>query len=123
MRQKKCIFVFEILSHVKTYQIHIIETLKANLRAQLGTNIVNVFVFGSQVNGSATEFSDYDILIVLKAEYDWTYKDKIYEICYQTELSEAVFFDITVISEHELKNTMRGKQPFILNAIKNGITV
>jgi len=108
---------------VNTKQIHSVETLKANLWAQLGNNIVNVFVFGSQVNGSATEFSDYDILVVLNAEYDWMYKDKIYEICYQTELSEDVFFDISIISEHELKNTIRGKQPFIQNAIKNGITV
>jgi len=102
---------------------HILKTLKANLQARFGSNIVNVYLFGSQATGTASEFSDYDILIVLKADYDWAYKDKIYEICYQTELAEDVFFDITVISERELLNTMRGKQPFITNALKTGITV
>jgi len=101
----------------------ILQLLIQNLKNNFGENILQVYLFGSQANGTANDNSDFDILIVLKNNYDWKYKDKIYETCYQTELLEDVFFDINIISEFELNNSLRGKQPFILNAIKNGITV
>jgi predicted nucleotidyltransferase len=102
-------------------QIIILKVLKQSLVDTFGENIKQVILFGSQTINKANENSDYDILIVLKNEYDWIYKDKVYTECYNVELKEDVFFDINIISENELNNTLRGKQSFILNAINKGV--
>ena len=102
-------------------QIKIIGELKQKLIENLGDNVVNLILFGSQINGKATEFSDYDILIVLKNEFDWVLRNKIYSISYDIELEYEILFDTTIISLYELNQTLRGKQPFILNALHNGI--
>lgn len=85
-----------------------------------GTNIKDVILFGSQATETATDHSDYDILIVLRNEYDWKYKDKIRNTICEFEIMNDVFIDINVISEKE-KDTLRWQQPFFINAFKNGI--
>jgi len=102
-------------------QAEILKTLKHQLVSSFGENIKQVILFGSQTTNEANLNSDYDILIVLKNDTDWVYNDKIYSVCYNVELSEDVFFDINIISENELNNSLRGKQPFILNAINKGV--
>jgi len=100
-----------------------LEKLKHTLTIHLNENLHSVYLFGSQANQTATELLDYDILVVLRSEYDWIYKDKIYELCYGIELLEDVFFDINIISLTELNTTLRGKQPFITNIINKGVLV
>jgi len=102
-------------------KLKIIRELKLKLIENFGDNIVNVILFGSQITGKANEFSDYDILIVLKNEYDWKLRNEIYAVCYDIELDYDIIFDTTLISLNELNNTLRGKQPFICSALNNGI--
>ena len=59
----------------------ILKKLKAKLIENFGHNIVSVILFGSQATGKAHEFSDYDILIVLKEDYDWKIENKILNVC------------------------------------------
>jgi len=59
-------------------KIEIIKELKNLLIENFGDIIDKVILFGSQINGSATEYSDYDILIILKTDYDWRVERKLY---------------------------------------------
>ena len=102
--------------------IQIVIELKSKLRNQFGENIQEVILFGSRLNGKAREFSDYDVLIILKQKPDWAQKRKISEICYDIELQNDILIDSHILSEVEL-HTLRGKQPIFQSAIKKGIHV
>jgi predicted nucleotidyltransferase len=101
--------------------LQIIKELKRQLNLRFDKDIEKIYLFGSQITEKSNVFSDYDILILLKNDYDWLIRNEIYKVCYNVELQFDIIFDITIISENELKNSPRGKQPFILNALNKGI--
>ena len=89
----------------------------------LGCDISKIILFGSQAKGTAHDDSDYDFLIVLKInDYDWKYSRDFSDVIYKFELENDVFIDEHLISEHELKHTLRGQQPIFRNALKYGLT-
>lgn len=98
----------------------ILIVLKHLLIKNFGNNIKDVILFGSQATETATYLSDYDILIVLRNEYDWKYKNKIRDVICEFEIIHDVSIDMNIISEKE-RNTLRWLQPFFINALKNGI--
>ncbi len=98
----------------------IIKELKNILVKNLGDDISDVVLFGSQLTGKATKDSDVDILIVLKNDYDRQIKRKINELCYEIDLKYDTFLDTQIISLNELKNSLRGKHPIFSNALKEG---
>ncbi|MBC8487460.1 MAG: nucleotidyltransferase domain-containing protein [Bacteroidetes bacterium] len=97
-----------------------LKKLKHLLIKNFGDNIKDVILFGSQATETATDLSDYDILIVLRNEYDWKYKDKIRDVICEFEIMNDIFIDMNIISEKE-RNTLRWHQPIFINAFKNGI--
>jgi predicted nucleotidyltransferase len=107
---------------VMTTDIQILHELKQALQVKFGEDIQEVILFGSRITGDASEFSDYDILIILKQKPDRNQKRKISEICYDIELQNNILIDTHIISEAEL-NTLRGKQPIFQRAIRKGIHV
>ena len=81
-------------------------------------------LFGSQAKNTATEDSDYDILIIIKKkDYDWKFNHNVTDIIYNFELENDVFIDEHIISEYELNHTLRGKQPIYQSALTYGISV
>ena len=104
------------------YDRNILNELKALLIKRFPGEIAEVILFGSQVNGDAEEFSDYDILIILNHDYDWRYERKITDVCWEIDYKYNIFTDVKVISTNELQ-TIRGKQPYIQNALENGLLV
>jgi len=102
-------------------KIQIIKELKEHLISKFGDNIRDVILFGSQAKGTAKEFSDYDVVIILKSDYDWKYKNRIYDIIYDYELDNDILVNMHIISEYELNNTLRGVQPIFIDAINEGI--
>lgn len=104
------------------YNKKILIELKALLIKKFPGEIKEVILFGSRVNGDAEKFSDYDILIILNHDYDWRYKRKIRDVCWEIDYRYGIFSDVKVISKNELK-TIRGKQPYIQNALEYGIAI
>ena len=84
--------------------------------------IEKIILFGSQINGNAKEYSDYDILIILKKSYNWKLKNKIYDKTWEIDFKYDILTDIKLISNSDLKG-IKGKQPFILNALESGIVL
>jgi predicted nucleotidyltransferase len=84
--------------------------------------IDKVILFGSRAQGKAHRYSDYDILIVLRKAYDWKFKNEIYDKTWEIDYKYDILTDIKLISSEEL-NTIKGKQPFILDALETGIVL
>ena|SRR6266498_746647 len=100
----------------------ILSELKNLLLTHYGDYIDKVILYGSQSRGTATEDSDYDILIILKEDYYWRFRSEILALTNDIDLKYEVMTDIRMISAPELK-TIKGKQPFILNALEEGVVL
>ena len=98
----------------------VLEELKKLLIEEYADYIDKVVLFGSQALGTAAEYSDYDILVILKKDYDWRLEDDILASCYEIDLKYDIITDVKLISRNELKS-IKGKQPFIIDAIEHGI--
>lgn len=102
-------------------KISILTELKIILTHEFADNISEVRLFGSRANGKAKKDSDYDLLIILKNDYDWKYKNQILYTCFDFESKYNIFLDVKIISLNELHNTIRGLNPIYEEAINNGI--
>ena len=94
--------------------------IKQSLLQEFPGIIDRVILFGSQAKGTATENSDHDILVVVNTDYDRKLKDKVLDLLYDFDLKYDILIDVKVISQAELK-TIKGYQPFILEAFEHGI--
>jgi predicted nucleotidyltransferase len=100
----------------------LLKMIKSELDNTFGDLIVKVVLFGSRVDLSARKDSDYDVLIILKEKIDWRGKDRILDIIAELNLKHDVIIDAHIISESEL-HTIKGKQPYIQNALDSGLAV
>jgi uncharacterized protein len=100
------------------YQI--LNELKDILSKNLGDNLKEVILFGSQAYGGAHADSDYDFLIILEKIPDWKLKRQISDYCYDLDLKYDTFLDVHILGIEEL-NTLRGKQPIFQTALEKGI--
>jgi len=100
----------------------IVKELKKLLMKEFSDYIDKVVLFGSQALNTAHEYSDYDILVILKKDYNWQLEDAILSTCYELDLEYDIVTDVKLISRNEL-NSIKGKQPFILDALEYGLMV
>jgi predicted nucleotidyltransferase len=100
----------------------ILKKLKNLLVKEYYGYIDKVVLFGSQALNTAHEYSDYDILVILKKDYNWQLEDAILSTCYEIDLEYDIVTDVKLISRNEL-NAIKGKQPFILDALEYGLIV
>lgn len=103
---------------VDKYQI--LNDLKELLSKNLGDNLKEVILFGSQAYGGAHADSDYDFLIILAQKPDWKLRNRISDYCYDLDLKYETFLDVHILGEEEL-NTLRGRQPIFQTALEKGI--
>jgi predicted nucleotidyltransferase len=95
--------------------------IKDHLNKHLNNIVTDVIIFGSRVKGTANKDSDYDVLIVLSTEYTQKTKKIINGLCYDFDLNYDIFLDTQIISQSELKNSIRGKHPVFKTALKEGL--
>jgi len=96
------------------------QEVKQHLNEHLDGNVSDVVFFGSQIKGKSKPDSDYDVMIVLKTDYDRKTKRSIIDLCYVFDLKYDIFLDTQIISENELKLGIRGKHPIFKIALKEG---
>lgn len=97
----------------------ILSDLKNHLINNYGDSIKDVILFGSQMRGDSNVSSDYDVLIILNNDYSGKDENKIFDLCYDIDLKHNILLDVHILSNKEL-DTIRGKQPVFVNAIKSG---
>ena len=101
--------------------IFILQKLKQLLTKELGENILEVILFGSRLKKTSTAFSDFDVLIILKNDYDWNYKGLVRDLCFDISLQYDIVIDSKIISINELNHSPMGQDPLFQDAIKEGI--
>jgi predicted nucleotidyltransferase len=112
-----CIFVKTIVMIDKNKML---TDLKSHLLRNYSKSVKDIILFGSQVRGDTTEYSDYDILIILDKEYSGKDENQILDLCFDIDLKYNILLDIHLISSNEL-NSIRGRQPVFVNALNSGI--
>ncbi|MCH7769419.1 MAG: nucleotidyltransferase domain-containing protein [Bacteroidetes bacterium] len=103
-----------------TDKLIILKELKQHLQCNYGTNVKEVILFGSQAAGTAVNYSDFDVLIVLENDYNYKDENNILDLCYDMDLKYNIIIDAHLISRKEI-NSLRGKQPIYINALNSGI--
>lgn len=96
------------------------QELKQLLMTTFPDDVKRVILFGSRTKGTAQEYSDYDVLVILKHPYDWRFKNKIYDTTWENDFKYDIFTDVKLISTDEL-HTLKGKLPFIQHALEEGV--
>ncbi len=98
----------------------IIADLKNHLYNNYGPSVKQVILFGSQTKGNQKGYSDYDVLIVLDKDYSWQDENRILDLCYDVDLKYNILIDVHLLSDRDI-SSLRGRQPYIMDALKNGI--
>jgi predicted nucleotidyltransferase len=99
---------------------NVLKRLKADLKAALGDMIEGVILFGSYSRGDFTEYSDIDLLILVKGALrgDETRKIDdliaIYSLKYDVVISGLVY---------PAETYLRFNTPFLLNIKEEGVSV
>jgi len=96
----------------------IISELKDRLITRFGKNIDHVKLFGSRAKGNAKKDSDYDVMIVLKKDYDWDYQDKVNHVCDKVEEKYNIWIQTHFVSINQLYNGREGKEPLYFDVLK-----
>jgi predicted nucleotidyltransferase len=101
----------------------ILLNLKKKLLNDFRKDIHEIILFGSHVYGIADQSSDYDILIILNVSYDWKYRRKVLDACFDFEIENDIFLDVKIISLDELKNSAKGLNPLYEEALSKGTEI
>jgi predicted nucleotidyltransferase len=100
----------------------LLEDIKHYLDSNLPGEIQNIILFGSRVSGEPGKYSDYDVLVILKHDFEWNLKRKIFDLAFDIGLKMDILIDVKVLSANDL-NTLKGKQSFVIEAMENGISI
>ncbi len=96
--------------------------LKLNLMQLLPNRINKLILYGSYARKEASGNSDIDILVICNGAVDSQLREQIYNECYKINSQYDVWIDVSLLAENDLK-TIRGKQPYIQNALYEGIAL
>jgi predicted nucleotidyltransferase len=99
----------------------LLEELKLLLNENFPGMLDKIILYGSRARDVADESSDYDILLVINRDFDWKLERQIQDVCWEIDCKYDILTDVKIISLNDL-NHIRGKQPFILNALNEGIS-
>lgn len=99
----------------------LLHLLKAALDKAFPCFVERVTLFGSQANGTATDNSDWDVLLMLTRECDWQLRVALLDVCTELALEyEDVIFDVKMLSPLE-RLSIRGRLPYVQAALQEGI--
>lgn len=80
-------------------------------------------LFGSKVHGKDEEFSDIDILIVLKRKITTSIEKNIFDIGFDVGLELEVVFGIVVEEDKFWNSRLAKEMPFYQNVAKKGVVI
>ncbi|MCL6097420.1 MAG: nucleotidyltransferase domain-containing protein [Bacteroidetes bacterium] len=101
---------------------NIVEKIKEHLYNQIPGKIKKIILYGSYARNSYHSESDIDILLIMESKIDEPLRKQIYDICYDLNSMYDIWIDISLLSEDDL-STIRGKQPYVQNALVEGIVL
>ena len=110
--------VVQAVSHQKQQQA--VNAFLDKLLAAYKTNIVRVYLFGSQARGEVQKDSDIDILVIA-SQSDWRLKHQISHIAADIGLEYDVLIDSHIIQENRWKELGEAGYRFYKNVVDDGV--
>ena len=92
------------------------------LRAELHEQIVAVYAFGSKVRGDFDEWSDFDVLILVR-DKNSELEERIVSIFVDEEIKAGLSFTPVIKDHHSFELEKRHNSPFYWNIIKEGVSL
>lgn len=102
------------------YEKSILNRITVSLRKQLSERIIAVYAFGSKARGDYGEWSDFDVLVVVK-DREPLIENKIMGIFVEEEFRSGMIFTPVIKDLKAFENEKSLKTPFYENIMKEGI--
>ncbi|MBI5727478.1 MAG: nucleotidyltransferase domain-containing protein [Ignavibacteriales bacterium] len=102
--------------------LQIVKELHTRLENRFPGLVADVILYGSHARGEAHKNSDVDVLLILNSAFDWHLRTDIYDECFEINLKHDVLIDVTILAKQD-ESTIHWHQPFVENALKEGISV
>lgn len=84
--------------------------------------IDRVVFYGSRARGRGHEDADYDFLVVMREPFDWQLKNQIQDAAWEVDAEYGIVTDLRLISRSDLE-TIKGRQPFVIEALEHGTPI
>ncbi len=92
------------------------------VRGSLGTEVVDMQLFGSKARGDATPESDVDVLVVVRRD-ESRLIDALYDLLLDACLGHDVYISLKVFSETEYERLNHPRTPFMQNVAREGVAL
>ena len=96
--------------------------ISSSLRERFHEDIISVYAFGSRVRGDHDEWSDFDVLVVVKRKNS-ALEDKIVAIFVEEEMKTGIPFAVVVKDYGAFDLERKHNSPFYNNITKEGILI
>ena len=110
------------LVNLKSKDAAAIEEFVGRLRALLGSNLVEVKLFGSKATGKDQPESDIDVLVSVE-KGGVEVEDEVLDIAFDTNLKHEVYISPRVIDRATLADPVWRITPFLKAIAEEGITL
>jgi len=95
---------------------------KAALEQSLGSQLIELKLFGSKARGDDRPNSDIDVLVIVATD-DWRIRDKVYDVATDILLQRDVCISPKVISKKKFEQLCKERTSFMSNVSRDAITV
>jgi predicted nucleotidyltransferase len=102
------------------YEKNILNRMTERLRERFPERIMDVYAFGSRVRGDHSEWSDFDVLVVVK-DRNISIEHEIIEIFVEEELHSGVMFALIIKDQKTFESERKYNTPFYQNIMKEGV--
>jgi predicted nucleotidyltransferase len=92
------------------------------VQSSLGSEVVDVQLFGSKARGDATPESDVDVLVVVRRD-EPKLIDALYDLLLDACLVHNVYISLKVFSEAEYERLNHPRTPFMQSVAREGVAL
>lgn len=92
------------------------------VRDSLGSEVIDIQLFGSKARGDATPESDVDVLVVVRRD-EAKLIDALYDLLLNVCLDHDVYISLKVFSEAEYERLNHPRTPFMQNVAREGVAL
>jgi predicted nucleotidyltransferase len=92
------------------------------VQGSLGSEVVDMQLFGSKARGDATPESDVDVLVVVRRD-EPKLIDALYDLLLDACLDHDVYISLKVFSEAEYERLNHPRTPFMQSVAREGVTL
>ena len=99
-----------------------LKQFKISLEQVLGSQLIEMKLFGSKARGDDQPNSDMDVLVIVATD-DWHIRDKVYDVATDMLLQVDICISPKVISKNKFDQLRKEGTSFIYNVSKDAITI